>query len=97
MGQYDLKILYLEGQQNCMIGSKVITILPPFFKKKSSTSNVCMWCVYQEALDLNFALRIQILFCVSVSEEKVLSEPKTKLVPFRKVFLGSNFRYARPK
>ena len=26
-----LGILNLEGQQNCMIGSKVTTILPPFF------------------------------------------------------------------
>ena len=28
-----LRILNLEGQQNCMIGSKVTTILPPFFQK----------------------------------------------------------------
>ena len=29
-----LRILNLEGQQNCMIASKVTTILPPFKKKK---------------------------------------------------------------
>ena len=28
-----LRILTLEGQQNCMIGSKVKTILPRFFHK----------------------------------------------------------------
>ena len=29
-----LRILNLEGQQNCMIGLKVTVILPPFFQKK---------------------------------------------------------------
>ena len=28
-----LRILNLEGQQNCMIGSKVTTILLPFFSE----------------------------------------------------------------
>ena len=36
-----------------------------------------MWCVYQEAIDWNFKLRIQISLWVSVFEEKALSEPKT--------------------
>jgi hypothetical protein len=35
-----------------------------------------MWGVYPEAIDCNIALLTQILFCVSVSEEKALSEPK---------------------
>ena len=46
-----LRILNLEEQQNCMIGSKVTAILSPFFSKNSKTSNVCMWGVYPEAID----------------------------------------------
>ena len=46
-----LRILNLEGQQNCMIGSKVTAILSPFFSKKFKTSNVGMWGVYPEAVD----------------------------------------------
>ena len=34
VSQYGLRILDLEGQQNYMIGSKVTTILPPFFSQK---------------------------------------------------------------
>ena len=60
-----LRILSLVGQHNCMISSKVTTILPLFFQKKSKTSNVGMWGVYPEAIDW-----------VSISEEKELSEPK---------------------
>ena len=46
-----LGILNLEGQQNCMIGSKVTAILPLFFSKNSKTPNVGMWGVYPEAID----------------------------------------------
>ena len=37
---------------------------------------VGVWSVYPEAIDWNIALRTQISFWVSVSEEKALSEPK---------------------
>ena len=46
-----LRILNLEGQQNCMIDSKITAILPPFFQKNSKTLNVGMWGVYPEAID----------------------------------------------
>ena len=52
-----LRILNLEGQQNCMIDSKITAILPPFFQKIQKTSNVGMWGVYPEAIDWNIALR----------------------------------------
>ena len=64
-----LGILNLEGQLNCMIGSKVTAILPQL-KKKSKTSNIDMLGVYPEAIDWNIALLTRILFCVSVSKEK---------------------------
>ena len=49
-----LGILNLEEDQNCMIGSKVTTILMPFFfSKKSKTSNIGMLGVYPEAIDWN--------------------------------------------
>ena len=39
-----LRILNLEGHQNCLIGPKVTAILPPFKKKKKKkTSNIGMW------------------------------------------------------
>ena len=65
-----LMILNLEGQLYCMIDSKITKILPPFFQKKSKTSNVCIWGVYPEAMDWNIELRTQISFWVSVSEEE---------------------------
>ena len=65
-----LRILNLEGQQNCMIGSKVTTILSPFFSKKLETLNIGMWGVYPEAIDWNIAPLTRISFCVSVSKEK---------------------------
>ena len=37
-----LRILNLEGKQNCIFSSKVTTILQPLFQKKSNTSNVGM-------------------------------------------------------
>ena len=37
---------------------------------------VGVWGVYPETIDWNIALRTQISFWVSVSEEKALSEPK---------------------
>ena len=40
-----LRILNLEGQQNCMIGLKVTAILPPFFQKNSKIPNLGMWGV----------------------------------------------------
>ena len=46
-----LRILNLEEQQNCMIGSKVTAILSPFFSKNLKKSNVGMWGVYPEAID----------------------------------------------
>ena len=48
-----LGILNLEGHQNCIIGSKVMAILPPFFQKKlkKKTSNIGVWGVYPEAID----------------------------------------------
>ncbi|MGY8895058.1 MAG: hypothetical protein ACKVJD_12985 [Burkholderiales bacterium] len=46
-----LRILNLEEQQNCMIGSKVTAILSPFFSKISKTSNIGMWGVNPEAID----------------------------------------------
>ena len=46
------------------------------FSKKSKTSMVGVWGVYPEAMDWNIALRTQISFWVSLSEEKVLSEHK---------------------
>ena len=46
-----LRILNLEGQQNCMIASKVTTILSPIFSKKFKTSNIGMWGVYPDAID----------------------------------------------
>ena len=51
-----LRILNLEGQQNCMIGSKVTTILPHFLFFNSKTANVGMWGVYPESIDWNIAL-----------------------------------------
>ena len=63
-----LRILNLEGQQNCMIGSKVTAILPQFFQKNSKTSNIGMWGVYPEAIDWNIALLTQISFWVSETE-----------------------------
>ena len=71
-----LRILNLEEQQNCILGSKVTTILTAFFQKKSKTSNVGMWGVYPEAIDWNIALHTQISFWLIVSKEKTLSEPK---------------------
>ena len=50
-----LGILNLEGQQNCMISSKVTTILLMYFFN-SKTSNLGMWGVYPEALDWNIGL-----------------------------------------
>ena len=81
---YDvLRILNLEGQQNCMIGSKVTTILSPFFFKKLKTSNIGMWGVYPEAIDWNIALLTWISFCVSESKEKHFQSLKTyKMAPF---------------
>ena len=76
-----LRILNLEEQLNCIIGSKVTAILPPFFSKNSKTSNIGMWGVNLEAMDWNNVLPTQISFLVSVSEEKALSEP-TKWAPF---------------
>ena len=35
-----------------------------------------MWGVYPKAIDCNIALLTKISFCVSVSEEEALSEPK---------------------
>ena len=46
-----LRILNLEGQQNCMIGLKVTAILPPFYQKNSKTPNLGMWGVNPEAID----------------------------------------------
>ena len=46
-----LRILNLEGQQNCMINSKVIASLPQFFFLNSKNSNIGMWGVYPEAID----------------------------------------------
>ena len=46
-----LRILNLEGQQNYIIGSKVTTILSPFFFRKFKTSNISIWGVYPEAID----------------------------------------------
>ena len=57
-----LRILNQEEQLNCMIGSKVTTILPTFFSKNSETSIVGMWGVYPEAIDSNIALHTQIFF-----------------------------------
>ena len=57
-----LRILNLEGQQNCMIGLKVTAILPPFFLKHSKTPNLGMWGVNPEAIDWNIALPTQISF-----------------------------------
>ena len=48
-----LRILNLEGHQNCMIGSKVIAILMPFFQKNSKTSNVGMFGVYEALQELS--------------------------------------------
>ena len=45
-----LRILNLEEQQNCMIGSKVTEISSLFFSKISKTSNIGMWGVYPEAI-----------------------------------------------
>ena len=59
-----------------MIGSKVSTILSPFFSKKIKTSNIGIRGVFPEAIYCNIALLTQISFCVSVSKEKALSEPK---------------------
>ena len=60
-----LRILNLEGHTNCMIASKVTTILMLFFfssKKKLKTIKVGMWGVYPEAIDWNIVLDAQILF-----------------------------------
>ena len=57
-----LRILNLEGQQSCIIGSKVTTILPIFFSKNPESSNIEMWGDYPEAIDCNIALRTQIFF-----------------------------------
>jgi len=46
-----LRILNLEKQLNCMMGSKVTAILSLFFSKISKTSNVGMWGDYPEAID----------------------------------------------
>ena len=71
-----LRILNLEGQQNCLIGSRYSNFTTVFFQKNSKTSNIGMWGVYPEAIDWSIALLTQISFWVSVSEEKELSEPK---------------------
>ena len=55
-----LRILNLEEQQNCMISSKVTAILSPFFSKISKTSNIGMWGVNPEAIDLYIVLSTQI-------------------------------------
>ena len=47
-----------------------------FFQKEIITSNIGMLGVYPEAIDCNIVLLTQISFCVSVSEEKALSESK---------------------
>ena len=47
-----LRILNLEGHQNCMIGSKIMTILLTFFKKKLKL-NIGIWAVFPEATDWN--------------------------------------------
>ena len=64
-----LGILNLKVNQNCIIGSKLATILTLFFQKKnkSKTLNVGMSGDYPEAIDWNLALRTQILFWLSVS------------------------------
>ena len=63
-----LRILNLEGQLNCMIGSIVKANLPPFFSKTSKTSNIGMWGVYPETIYLNIVLCTQILIWASISE-----------------------------
>ena len=57
-----------------------------------------MWGVYPEAIDCNIALLTQISFCVGVSEEKALSEPKNlQNGPIYLSVFGFNFGYGRPK
>ena len=51
-----LRILNLEEQLNCRIGSKVTAILSCFFSRKFESSNVGMWGVYPEAKYLYIAL-----------------------------------------
>ena len=63
-----LRILNLEEQLNCMIGSKVTAILPPFFSKNSKTLNIGMWGVYPDAIDKNIVLCTHISFLATISE-----------------------------
>ena len=82
-----------------MIGSRVKTILTPFFQKFKNFKRRHVGCL-PEAIDWNIALRTQIFFWVGVSEVRFQkkhfqSKKPSKLAKFPKVFLGSNFRYAR--
>ena len=89
-----LRILNLEGQQNFMIGSKVTTILSTFFSKKSITSNIGMWGVYQEAIYWNIALRTQILIWASISESLFLMESHFRYIHNR-ILLCQNLSSSR--
>ena len=40
-----LRILNLEGQQNCIIGSKVTTILSPYFQKNLNVKHRHVGCL----------------------------------------------------
>ena len=46
-----LRIVNLEGQQNCMIASKVTITFPTLKKYIYIYLNIGMWGVYSEAID----------------------------------------------
>ena len=69
-------ILNIEGQQNCMTGSKVKNYFTTVFSSKSSkTLNIGMLGVYPRAMDCNIALHTHISFWVSVSEKQECACP----------------------
>ena len=64
-----LGVLHLGGQQSCIMGLKITTILSPFFSKNCKTLNIGMWGVYPKAMVWNIALHTHISLWVSVPEE----------------------------
>ena len=97
-----LRILNLEVQLNCMIGSKVTAILMPFFQKILKLQMLACGVFIQRQFTgiLHCALRFSFgSLYLKWDSKKTLSEPNKpiKLAPFLRVFFGIQFQIYWPK